>query len=396
MSSPITPVVRHVATACIRRTHCRSCAAAGGGGSATMKQSTLLTAPRARVSHHARVLSRHMHSRSRSDIPRLSSSLPPRSSSPPSPVRSPSSAWSPSSHRFCCAPPSASASFFSTSATARGSTPITRAEELQVDGEHFMKEGRHEDAAAVFQACLDLCDDSMKTGVQLKLAYALLSLGRFVESGELYQAGIDSLRTQDGGKSDERIAEALLQQSEMLFLSGRLDEALSVVDEALPLVGEFYGVDSEHVSFATANKGMVLCALDRASDALPLFMQSLEAFEKRLGATNRYTEMAHGNCLKVAYAVKDYDTLAKLREGKWGSSAALEAPFPVPNSIDGAELVQGGVTDGSGESGCRAFDPNGVFKTASLFKAQEDQFVSLWKERGLPLDADYADYVPKE
>lgn len=145
------------------------------------------------------------------------------------------------------------------------------------------------------------------------LATVRLNLGKFGEAAQLDEQAIETLAQPQTDWEQKLLAKATTDLGQIYTSQGRLDEAESLLTQALALENGIYGADSANqpeVGITLKNTATLLRAQQRYADAKPLYRRAIAILRRAMGAQNTAVAVAL-NGLGLAYsAQKEYDEAA--------------------------------------------------------------------------------------
>jgi tetratricopeptide (TPR) repeat protein len=157
--------------------------------------------------------------------------------------------------------------------------PTLAVTRLQARGEALIHLGRLEDAAHVLREGIDIYDSLGETGfnstMTALLAGVLCRLGRFDEAEHYVERSIEMGAEDDFATQ----AEWRFARARVLTAKGEHDEALRLLDQAMPLVEETDYLTMRADAFAI--RGLVLRRAGRPAEARAAFERAIDLFEQK-------------------------------------------------------------------------------------------------------------------
>lgn len=174
------------------------------------------------------------------------------------------------------------------------------------------------------------------------------------EAERVMRGAVDLHRRLDGDGSSQGLATAIVTLQDVLRANGKVEEALALGREGLPMVRETYGSDHLETAWALNQLASSLRASDRAAEAIPLVEEGLAI--RRAAYDGPHVEIAAslGNLANMlAASGRDAEAIAPRRasvamledvfsEGHpyvAGATASLGAVLLQNDSLDAAETV---------------------------------------------------------
>eukprot|EP00007_Cunea_sp_BSH-02190019_P008205 CAMPEP_0174236336 /NCGR_PEP_ID=MMETSP0417-20130205/5493_1 /TAXON_ID=242541 /ORGANISM="Mayorella sp, Strain BSH-02190019" /LENGTH=374 /DNA_ID=CAMNT_0015314955 /DNA_START=163 /DNA_END=1287 /DNA_ORIENTATION=- len=280
---------------------------------------------------------------------------------------------------------------YSTRST-RFTLPVRLAELAQKGRESLQNEQFAEAEKTLENVLLLLKDDissdlenvkKEKTRLQIEVAFARQSQGKFGEAESLYAEALSMMAQGDDALST---AVFLINYAECLSNTDKLEMAIEIAQKALPLAEKAWGKGSEFHSGLVSNVAIYLSQAERYDEALGFCETAVESLTIALGPVHSITQSAVSNMVSVLTALGREEEANQLRDKYNNPMDTMELPGVDQDDSAAQEHADRIVKQLEKESPRRSLDPMGVLENAMLANDQLNLFIERWKKAGLPLD----------